>query len=207
MNQAAILCGGLGTRLGALTADTPKPLLEVAGVPFLDHVIRRLVGYGVDRILLLAGFESMKVVEYARDADQRLGVQIYASIEPEPAGTGGALRIAAHRLGDVFIVANGDTLFDVDPRILLDELDRTTSALGIVALRSNGLGGGMYAIRREFVIDHLTTNRDLDQAVVASGRFIGVLFDDAYFVDIGTLTELERARRELTKYGEIHDVI
>ena len=48
--------------LGALTAETPKPLLEVAGVSFLDHVIRHLVDRGVDRVLLLAGFEALQVV-------------------------------------------------------------------------------------------------------------------------------------------------
>jgi len=42
VKQAVVLAGGLGSRLGAATRDTPKPLLEVGGVPFLDHVLGEL---------------------------------------------------------------------------------------------------------------------------------------------------------------------
>ena len=96
---------------------------------------------------------------------------------------------------------NGDTLFDVDPRVLLDKLERRPSALGVVAQRASGLGGGMYAVRRSFVLDHLTTCQDLDEAIVISGRFVGMAFH-AYFVDIGTPGELERARREIPNLKE-----
>ena len=53
--QAVILVGGLGTRLGELTARTPKPLLPVAGRPFLEHLIQEVSRYGFERVTLLAG--------------------------------------------------------------------------------------------------------------------------------------------------------
>ncbi|MBM3315303.1 mannose-1-phosphate guanyltransferase, partial [candidate division WOR-3 bacterium] len=51
--QAVILCGGLGTRLGELGRDTPKPLLPVGDRPFLDWVISNLRRFGYDSLLLL----------------------------------------------------------------------------------------------------------------------------------------------------------
>ena len=65
IDQAVILCGGLGTRLGALTADTPKPLLPLGDAPFLDTLLFELGRHGFRRILLLAGFRAELVAEYA----------------------------------------------------------------------------------------------------------------------------------------------
>ncbi len=194
MTQAAILVGGRGTRLGALTATTPKPLLEVGGVPFLDHVITHLRVRGCDRFLLLAGFEAMRVVEYARAADSRLGVPIYVAIEPIPdAGTGGALWHARHRLDETFILANGDTFFAIDHRVLLNNLNRYCTTCGIVAARRDGYPGGVYALRRT-VVDLLEPISAIEDVNLPK-----MIFDNYYFVDIGTPTELERARRELPR--------
>jgi NDP-sugar pyrophosphorylase family protein len=62
IGQAVILCGGLGSRLGALTAETPKPLLSVGGAPSLDVLLFEL---GVTRVLLLARFAAQRIVDYA----------------------------------------------------------------------------------------------------------------------------------------------
>ena len=55
IRQAVVLVGGLGTRLGALTRTTPKPMLEVGGRPLVEHVIAHLSRFGLGDILLLAG--------------------------------------------------------------------------------------------------------------------------------------------------------
>lgn len=55
LSQAVILVGGLGTRLGTLTAATPKPLLPVAGRPFLEHLLQEVARFGLQRVTLLAG--------------------------------------------------------------------------------------------------------------------------------------------------------
>lgn len=65
IEQAVILCGGLGTRLGVLTAQIPKPLLTVDETPFLDVLLFELGRYRIRRILLLAGFAADRVAEYA----------------------------------------------------------------------------------------------------------------------------------------------
>jgi D,D-heptose 1,7-bisphosphate phosphatase len=109
--QAAILVGGLGTRLGGLTASTPKPLLEVAGRPFLDYLIEEIARHGCRKVLLLAQFEAEQVVEYATQSPviKRLGVKVEVVVEPTKAGTGGALWHAREKLDETFWLLNGDS--------------------------------------------------------------------------------------------------
>lgn len=112
--QAVILCGGLGTRLGHLTADTPKPLLHIGGVPFLEVLIREVSRSGIRRFLLLAGHLGSQVETFASALQAKLGdgFSLETLIENEPAGTGGAVFGALERLDDLFVLLNGDSFFD-----------------------------------------------------------------------------------------------
>lgn len=114
VTQCVILLGGLGTRLGEYTRETPKPLLQVGGRPFVDILISEALRRGFSDILLLAGFRSEVVEDYAVRLSQRLpaGARVRVSVEPEPLGTGGALTQALHLLDDRFLLMNGDTWFD-----------------------------------------------------------------------------------------------
>lgn len=118
--KAVVLCGGLGTRLGDLTRHTPKPMLEVAGRPFITHVLDRLRAAGpgndidgVDGVVLAAGFAAP--VLQAFFGTNWKGLPIQFSVEDQPLGTGGAISLAMNRLNlDKALVLNGDTLFDID---------------------------------------------------------------------------------------------
>lgn len=103
-----LLAGGLGTRLGARVKDTPKPLLEVAGEPFLLHPLRLLADHGASEIVMCLGHLGEQIEE--RIGDERFGVPISYSYDGErPLGTLGAIRQAAHLLGPRFLVLYGDT--------------------------------------------------------------------------------------------------
>ena len=112
--QCAILIGGLGTRLGALTQHTPKPLLPIGGKPFLDVLVDEARRRGFDDVVLLAGHKSGAVRDYAEGLQRRVGdtCRITVSVEPEPLGTGGAVTYAADLLQKRFLLLNGDTWFD-----------------------------------------------------------------------------------------------
>ena len=111
---AVILVGGLGTRLGALACDGPKPLVPVAGRPFLEHLVRWLVRGGVRRIVLAVGHRAERVEEHFGDG-AAFGAEIVYSREDEPLGTGGALRQAAARTDAWPVLAlNGDSFAAVD---------------------------------------------------------------------------------------------
>jgi D-glycero-D-manno-heptose 1,7-bisphosphate phosphatase len=114
VTQAAILVGGLGTRLGSLTANTPKPLLPCGDRPFLAWLVRELVRFGVTDIVLLTGYLSDQVAAAAVEIAAALPrpARITISQEPFRAGTGGAVCHAAPHLQDRFLLCNGDSLLD-----------------------------------------------------------------------------------------------
>jgi D,D-heptose 1,7-bisphosphate phosphatase len=137
IRQAAILCGGRGTRLGAATANLAKPLIPVGETPFLDVLLFELARHGIKDILLLAGFRADQVNDYAATTPLRaaFGLEIRVSAEPQPAGTGGALWWAQNQLDDSFLLLNGDSWFDVNYLALVARLLANTATAGVVALR------------------------------------------------------------------------
>lgn len=115
VKQAAILIGGQGTRLGEAVRTTPKPLLEVCGRPFVEHVMINLRRFGFTDFILLAGYQSGVVREkYGKGSAfaQELQASIRVIVEPSPMGTGGALKYASEYLEEEFLLLNGDSIFD-----------------------------------------------------------------------------------------------
>jgi N-acetyl-alpha-D-muramate 1-phosphate uridylyltransferase len=112
--QCVILAGGRGTRLGPLTEDLPKALVDVAGRPFLEYQLELLRTAGVSEIVICVGYLG-SVVERTIGDGSRLGLSIrYSHDGPEPLGTAGAVRNALGLLGQSFLVTYGDTLLTVD---------------------------------------------------------------------------------------------
>jgi len=110
---AVILAGGKGTRLGALAADVPKPLVELAGTPVLEHQIASLRRSGVTDIVLSVGHLGQRIADRIGDGSS-LGVRVEYAFEDRPLGTGGPLAGLADRLGEHFLVVYGDVLCDMD---------------------------------------------------------------------------------------------
>jgi D-glycero-alpha-D-manno-heptose 1-phosphate guanylyltransferase len=92
----AILAGGLGTRLRSIVSDRPKVLAEVQRKPFLAHLLDQLVEAGLERVVLLTGYRGEQVREAFGDRYGALSLDY--SIETEPLGTAGALRLALPKL-------------------------------------------------------------------------------------------------------------
>ena len=108
MPQAVILAGGLGTRLRDVTKDRmPKSMVPIHGKPFLHHLLLHLKENGVTDILLLVGHLSHQIEEYFGSGDW-LGLDIEYSVEKEPMGTGGAVRLARDKINGDFILMYGD---------------------------------------------------------------------------------------------------
>jgi D-glycero-D-manno-heptose 1,7-bisphosphate phosphatase len=113
--KVLILCGGLGTRLGELTRGLPKPMIPIAGRPYLELVIESFAERGLRDFVLLTGHRAETIEEHFGDGS-KLGVRIAYSREAEPLGTGGALREARHHIDGRFLLTFGDVLrrFDYD---------------------------------------------------------------------------------------------
>ena len=112
--QAVILSGGLGTRLRSVDATVPKPMIGVAGEPFLMHQIRMLKRHGIGRMLFLLGYKSEIVVDFLKRTAVSEALALEWSVEPVPLGTGGALRLAGGMVDEDFILMNGDSYLDMD---------------------------------------------------------------------------------------------
>lgn len=107
--SVVILAGGLATRLGPLTSQTPKSLLQINDKPFLSYQLEYLKRQGIYKIVLCLGHLSEQIIEVFGDGSNH-GVQILYSLDgPKPLGTGGAIRNALNKLGNNFIVLYGDT--------------------------------------------------------------------------------------------------
>ncbi len=222
--QAVFLVGGLGARLKELTRSTPKPMIEVAGRPFLDTLIEEAARQSFNDILLLSGYLAEQMTQ-RYDGKTVRGATVRVLAEPAPLGTGGALKFALPHLAPRFLLANGDTFFDINLRALAADIP---AAGGVMALRSGVEGarysrvgleggfvrrfhapgerdqgpinGGIYALDRP-VISRIGEGKvSLEETVfpelARADLLRGMIFDD-YFIDIGIPQDLERARAEL----------
>lgn len=124
--EAVIVAGGFGTRLLPLTARHPKHLLNVGGVPFLEHQIARLAEAGVDHVVLATSYRA-DLFEPVLGDGSRWGVRLDYVQEEEPLGTGGAIRNVAGALRDdpdgAVVILNGDVLSGHDLRAQLDDFE------------------------------------------------------------------------------------
>jgi histidinol-phosphate phosphatase family protein len=130
--QAVILCGGLGTRLGSAAGDLPKPMVEVGGKPVLRHAVDRLRDAGMREVLCAAGYRADAIRDYFAQHDCGLRVEVIA--EEKPLGTAGSARGLLPRLADRFVVVYGDVFIDFDLAELIDA-DRRRSPSATLLVR------------------------------------------------------------------------
>ena len=116
--QAVILVGGEGTRLRPLTYGTPKPMVPLFGVPFLERTLSRLHRAGIDDVILAAGYLPEAITEHLGDGSRLGGMRLTYVIESEPLGTAGAIKNVAEHIKGPFFVLNGDILTSLDLRAM-----------------------------------------------------------------------------------------
>lgn len=115
---AMVLAAGRGLRMRPLTDAVPKPLLPVAGKPLLAHHLERLARSGFSRVVINTSWLGEQVSAALGDG-ARFGLALeYSHETPEALETGGGIRQALDRLGDDFVVVNGDVWCDFDPASL-----------------------------------------------------------------------------------------
>jgi mannose-1-phosphate guanylyltransferase len=189
--QALVLAGGEGTRLRPLTYTTPKPVMPLAGRPFLTFMLDWVRVHGVDEVILSCGFMGDDVRRVLGDIYD--GMRLRYVVEEEPLGTAGPVRLAYDEgvLEERLFVLNGDVLTDIDLTAELAEHEQKdaratlalhavddTSSYGVVPTAEDGAveafiekGGGDPPTNRinagAYVIE-----RDLVDSAIPAGRAV-----------------------------------
>ena len=194
VRQAAILTGGLGTRLGELTASTPKPLLACGDRPFLAWLLRELSRFGIEEVILLTGHlgDAVEAMLPLIKSSLPKPLRVVCSREQQPAGTGGALFHAREHLAERFLVCNGDSWFDFNlARLLADAVRDPADTIGRIALRRLD-DATRYGVV-EMDGDRVTSFRERDQRSQPGIINAGIYLFDHRALDVATaVCSLER---------------
>ena len=148
--KAVIMAGGKGTRLRPLTSNQPKPMISIANKPCMEHIVNLLKRHGFEEVVTTLGFMPEVIGDYFGDGSD-WGVKMSHSIEEEPMGTAGSVKLAENELTERFIVVSGDALTDADlskavefheksgaeATLVLQEVD-DPSEFGIVVVDDDG---------------------------------------------------------------------
>jgi len=113
IKEVIILAGGQGTRLRSVVSDMPKCMAPVTGKPFLFFVIEHFKKQGIDKFIFSLGYKYEMIEAWVQEQYPQLQIQF--SIEEEPLGTGGAIKLACSLATEKnVLILNGDTLFKID---------------------------------------------------------------------------------------------
>jgi len=138
--EAIILAGGKGTRLKSVVSDRPKPLADVNGRPFLEHLMDYLVSQGCHHFVLSVGFKGDMIKQHF--GLHYSGVPISYAEEATPLGTGGAALKAHAKLkkNSPFLIINGDTYFNIEINKFRDFFIKTESDISIALFSAQESG-------------------------------------------------------------------
>jgi D-glycero-D-manno-heptose 1,7-bisphosphate phosphatase len=206
----------------------PKPLLDVAGRPFVDVLVGQALRRGFTDLLLLAGHAADVVQTYAEALRGRLpaDARVTVSVEPEPLGTGGGLRHAADHLADQFLLLNGDTWFDFNWLAMLNAPGPALAARPVPAadryetleMAADGrvarfvprgatagnvlINGGVYRLDKADILrfgPKFSIESDLLPQLVAEHRLHAIV-RDGYFIDIGVPESYREAQDAIPRH-------
>ncbi|ARJ67203.1 hypothetical protein WV31_16780 [Magnetospirillum sp. ME-1] len=213
---AVILAGGKGTRIAGLFPGIPKPMIPVAGQPFLHWVVRWLDQRGIGDIMISVGHLAGAIEQWA--AGKPHGITLRTVAETEPLGTGGAVVSCLDACRDWVLVLNGDSLVEVDLAAMVERVRRDGLDGGVVGVRvadasrygslavgpgflltgfaekragAGLINAGVYLFRAELLRrfpsgQPLSMETDIMPALLAGGAHLAVEESTGPFLDIGT---------------------
>jgi D-glycero-D-manno-heptose 1,7-bisphosphate phosphatase len=215
LNQAVILCGGLGTRLGKLTKKIPKPLLIVNGKPFIEYQILNLARHRIKKIFLLCSYKY-DLFKKKYHKKKFLNSKIICIDEKKPRGTGGGLKFIQRKLDKEFLVLNGDTIFDINYLDLYINFDQkkyacvaTTNKIGErygkFSKKKNIINAGIYIFRKKifkfFNSRVISLENDIFPNLLKKKKIKTIFYESKKnnFLDIGIPTDFKKSNIKIKK--------
>jgi mannose-1-phosphate guanylyltransferase len=173
--QAVILVGGQGTRLRPLTSTMPKPVVQLVDRPFIAYMLEWLRCHGIEDVIMSCGFLADGVRRVLGDGS-RMGIRLRFIEEPDPRGTGGALKLAEPLLDERFLMLNGDVLTDIDltAQIAQHEASGARATLALVPVADPSAYGLVVLREDRSVGDFLEkpTVGDLQGNLISAGAYV-----------------------------------
>lgn len=183
--KCLILAGGYGTRLGELTKDTPKPLIEINGKPILEHIIGYLEKYGITDIIVNTHYFSDKIQKH-------FGTRLIYSYEPELLGTAGTVKSVGRWLDDDMLVLNGDTIQTLNLDQFIWHYQRQRLPISFAFYRGKCTGVMMF---HKNILPILPRTGMIDDFVNEHTELLEKYESDEHaYIDIGTPEGLQKAR-------------
>jgi len=187
INKALVLAAGFGTRLGDLTKDTPKCLVDVGGKPIIDHVLWQLSKYNIDNVVINVHYHYEKIMKH-------LGDRVLYSYEPTLLNTAGTVKNLVKWFDDDILVVNGDTLSNTNyERFITKSIWESEDVFVLTDGRQKKCAGA-YIIRKE-AVNLFQIGKTIDECI--ERVFNGVKYvaqKDLIYRDCGTIEKLMRAR-------------
>jgi dTDP-glucose pyrophosphorylase len=229
-NWVILMAGGLGQRLRPLTEDMPKPLLPVGDRPLLEIIINRFTAQGFRKFYISVNYRADLVEAHFGDG-AKFGAEIRYLREDQPLGTGGAVGLLPERPSVPFVVMNGDLLTTINFESLVDFHQEHGADLTLCVRRYSHqipygvaeiqggevvsitekpnhecfISGGIYVLSPS-VYDRLSPQRridmpDLMRELITDKCRVTAFPVTEYWIDIGRIEDLERARQEIDLVG------
>ena len=213
IEQAVILVGGLGTRLGSLTKKTPKPLIKIDRIPFLNYLIKYYSDNGIKKIVLLTKYKSHLFFKKYHNKVFK-DTKIICFKEKSFLGTAGSLNNIINFLDKKFLYCNGDTFFKIN--LPLFESKFKKKFIGILACseiqthkknrytifqqnKKKIISSGIYLFNRDKIKKYLIKKGSLENNVLPNlpkEKFKKISYKEK-FIDIGTPNDLRKAKKFL----------
>lgn len=227
-NWVVLMAGGLGTRLGSLTKDCPKPLLKVGSKPILEVIMESFITHGFHRFYISVNYRADMIMDYFGDGS-KWGVDIRYILEDKRLGTAGALSLLPEHPELPLIVMNGDLLTKVNFTQLLEFHDETGSEAtmcvreyefqvpyGVVKVNNHRLegieekptqkffiSGGIYVVNAK-ALQYIPMNEYFDmpslfEKLIAAEYSTSVFPIREYWMDIGRTDDFEAANKHFNE--------
>ncbi len=173
--DVVILCGGPGTRLGAITKDIPKPMAMIGNRPFLDILIQHVSSFGFKRFVLCVGYKKEAIEDHFRTYKSDIKVVFSEERDGNLLGTAGAVKNAEKAVeSDTFLVMNGDSFTDIDLGRFLEFHDKKRAVASLALTKA--VKRGDTGLVRMGERDEIVTFSEKDEIADAAYMNMGVYF-------------------------------